>query len=262
MGGAALNSARCAAFARKLLGNGEGVDYFGGVGVDERGAQLEKMSLEAGVTVNFDKKQDVETGACAVLVKGQDRTLCANISAAGKYDKAHLEANMAVLEQAKYLYTTGFFITSNFEALMHMAKYCNDNNKPMCFNFSAPFLCDFFNDQVEKALECADYVFCNEDEAASFGKKHELDGTDLKEVCKKMATWPKTNTQRPRVAVVTYGAKPVIVVQHSAEGTTLNEYPVPQLSAEQVVDTNGCGDAFVGAFLASQVAGKSLEESI
>merc|ERR1711885_64501 len=106
---------------------------------------------------------------------------------------------MAVLEQAKYLYTTGFFITSNFEALMHMAKFCNDN------------------------------------EAASFGKKHELDGTDLKEVCKKMATWPKTNTQRPRVAVVTYGAKPVIVVQRSAEGTTLNEYPVPQLSAEQVV---------------------------
>jgi adenosine kinase len=78
-----------------------------------------------------------------------------------------------------------------------------------------------------------------------------------------MATWPKTNTQRPRVAVITYGAKPVIVCTHSeADGTDLKEYPVPQLTTEELVDTNGCGDSFVGAFLASMVAGKSLEESI
>jgi adenosine kinase len=178
-GGAALNSARCAAFSRNLLGMAEGVDYFGGVGNDDRGAQLEKIALESKVAVNFDKSSSEPTGTCAVLVQGSDRSLCANIAAAGKYDIAHLQANMATLEQAKYLYTTGFFITSNFDALMMMAKHCNDNNKPMVFNFSAPFLCQFFNEQVEKALECADYVFCNEDEAAAFGTGHGLEGQPL-----------------------------------------------------------------------------------
>lgn len=48
-----------------------------------------------------------------------------------------------------------------------------------------------------------------------------------------MAKWPKTNKQRPRVAIVTYGPKPVIVCTHSEEaGTQMNEFEVPQLTKE------------------------------
>ena len=34
-----------------------------------------------------------------------------------------------------------------------------------------------------------------------------------------------------------------------SEEVELNEYPVPKVADEQIVDTNGAGDAFVGGFL-------------
>ena len=45
------------------------------------------------------------------------------------------------------------------------------------------------------------------------------------------------------------GSDPVVVV---SEGAT-SEFPVRDLTKEQIVDTNGAGDAFVGGFLAQYV---------
>lgn len=40
----------------------------------------------------------------------------------------------------------------------------------MGFNLSAPFLIQFELENVKNALKHADYVFCNEDESAEWGK--------------------------------------------------------------------------------------------
>ena len=65
----------------------------------------------------FYKDSGVQTGTCGGVVHEKERSLCANLSAACKYATSHLEANMAELENAKLIYTTSFFITSNNEAL-------------------------------------------------------------------------------------------------------------------------------------------------
>lgn len=77
---------------------------------------------------------------------------------------------MEVLEKAKILYTSGFFITSNFEALIEVGKYATMSNKPLGFNLSACFLIEFNTVQVNQSIEYADYIFCNEDEAKKFGE--------------------------------------------------------------------------------------------
>ena len=51
-----------------------------------------------------------------------------------------------------------------------------------------------------------DYIFCNESEAACFGKKNGW-GNDLKEVATKLAAWDKTNSKRPRCVVFTQGSE-------------------------------------------------------
>jgi len=66
--------------------------------------------------------------------------LCANLAAACKYSPDHLQANIAELEKAKIIYTTGFFITSSVESLLKVAQYATDKEVPMGFNLSAPFL--------------------------------------------------------------------------------------------------------------------------
>lgn len=39
-------------------------------------------------------------------------------------------------------------------------------------------------------------------------------------------------------------------------------YSVPKLSDDQIVDTNGAGDAFAGGFLAALSLGKTLDECV
>lgn len=146
-----------------------------------------------------------------------------------------------------------------------MGKYASDNDIPFGYNLSAVFLLQFELPTVLAALEHADYLFANEDEAAEFGKTQKMEeGVSLTEVAKVLAKWKKSNTKRPRVAIVTNGAKPVIVAINTpgSEDVQVTEYPVAELSKDQIVDTNGAGDAFVGGFMAQLYQGKELADCI
>ena len=263
-GGSALNSARACNFILKNQANENKVTYFGCIGKDEKGAVLEKDLQDNGITGNFDKNEDTATGTCAVIVVEKERTLCANLAAACKYSTAHLEANWDTLKNAKIIYSTSFFITSNVEALMKVAKYANENDIPLGFNLSAVFLLQFELQNVIPALECADYVFANEDEAAEFAKTQGMEGADLKDVAKALAKFKKNNTKRPRTAIVTYGSKPVIVAINTpgSDDVELTEYPVQALEKDQIVDTNGAGDAFVGGFMAQLYQDKDIKTCV
>ena len=145
-----------------------------------------------------------QTSICAILILDKERTMCCSLAAASKYPTSHFEANMDVLADAKILYTTSHFIFANNEVVMKVGQYASENDIPMAFNLSAEYTIQFALDKVTAALEHADYIFSNEHEAAEFGKSQGLQGEmDLKEVAKKLATWKKVNTKRPRVAVIT-----------------------------------------------------------
>jgi len=58
--------------------------------------------------------------------------------------------------------------------------------------------------------------------------------------------------------VFTQGDLPVVVCKDGK----VSEYSVPKLSDEEMVDTNGAGDAFVGGFLARYVLGDSVPECV
>ena len=64
--------------------------------------------------------------------------------------------------------------------------------------------------------------------------------------------------KRPRTVVITQGADDVVVA-FSDSPAEFRQFPVHTLSESQIVDTNGAGDAFVGAFLAYKVLGKPLK---
>ena len=74
------------------------------------------------------------------------------------------------MKNAKLIYSTSFFITSSPESLREVGKFASDNNVPFAFNLSAVFLLQFELANVLGALEHADYIFANEDEAAEFAK--------------------------------------------------------------------------------------------
>lgn len=78
----------------------------------------------------------------------------------------------------------------------------------------------------------------------------------MKEIAKLIANEAKVSPG-PRTAIVTQGSKPVLVAKTNDSKVT--EFPVPQLTDEQIVDTNGAGDAFTGGFLSQFLQDKPLE---
>lgn len=117
-GGSALNSARACgwSFMKETPGKGV-VGYMGSIGKDLRGEALRDDVKKSNVKAYFQVQEDGDTGACAVVVHGKERALCAHLGAAVKFTTAHLEQNFEAVRQASHVYATGFFITTNAKAL-------------------------------------------------------------------------------------------------------------------------------------------------
>lgn len=81
---------------------------------------------------------------------------------------------------------------------------------------------------------------------------------DTKEVALKAAALPKVNGKRERMVIITQGSKATMVAYKGK----VQEFAVPPVPAEEIVDLNGAGDSFVGGFLAKFVQDKSLEEAV
>jgi len=202
---------------------------------------------------------NVSTGTCAVLVINKERSLVATLSAANNYKKEHFDSKeiQEVVHKAKFFYSTGFFVTVSPETLIDLGKYAKQSNKPFLFNLAAPFLINFFWDgKMEVVLHYADVVFGNEDEAATLGKRFNW-GTDLNEIALKLSTFHKEG-DKPRLVIFTRGASETIVC---LEGRIQSFKPI-KCKPEEIVDTNGAGDSFVGGFLSRYVQNKPLEECI
>eukprot|EP00622_Pseudochattonella_farcimen_P004570 FR739972.1.p1 GENE.FR739972.1~~FR739972.1.p1 ORF type:complete len:152 (+),score=18.62 FR739972.1:2-457(+) len=124
-------------------------------------------------------------------------------------------------------------------------------------NLSAPFLVQFFQDQMAAALPYCDFVFANESEASTFGELKAW-GDDIGKIALKIAALPKASGTRPRVVVITQGPNPTFV---ACQGKIMT-FPVEPLPSELLLDTNGAGDAFVGGFVAYMIKGENLSECV
>lgn len=123
-------------------------------------------------------------------------------------------------------------------------------------------------DSINKIIQYADFVFCNEDEAKVYAEVMEFTYTDLMEVAEYIAMKPKIHrSSTPRTVVITQGSMPVLVAvadQNENGGKVIKSLSqaVPSIETDKIVDTNGAGDAFTGGFLSAIIMGKSIKEAI
>jgi len=255
-GGATQNSTRVAQW---ILGKPNVTAYMGCVGDDDNRRILEEKAKEAGVNVKYQVCSK-PTGRCAVLITDQNRSLVTKLDAANEFTVSHLEdeANWAVVDAAKVVYSAGFFLTVSVDSMLKVAKNCAARDKTYCINLSAPFLCQFFKDQMASVLPFTDIVFGNETEAAAYAEFNNIETRDVAEIAKKIAMLPKENGSKGRLVVITQGEGPVIAVDKGEVKT----FPVSPLDKTEIVDTNGAGDAFVGGFLAQWVLGTGLDVAV
>lgn len=234
--------------------------FFGCVGNDEYARKLEEKARADGVHVVYQVNESEPTGTCAVALTGHHRSLCANLAAANTFTIDHIDEpkNRQILNDAKYFYVTGFFLTASAETVQAIAVHAHANNSTFLMNLSAPFLAQFYKNDLIAALTYADIVFGNEVEALTFSKEENFGTDDLREIALKICELPKQNENRRRVTIITQGKDPVLLAQNGK----IVEVPVDKLADDEIVDTNGAGDAFVGGFLAQYIQDKSLETCI
>lgn len=140
---------------------------------------------------------------------------------------------------------------------MKIGAHAVENKKTVIMNLSAPFIVQFFWDQLNAALPFTDILFGNESEAEAFGEKMNW-GKDIPTIAQNIAAMPKSSGFRCRTVVITQGMDPTIVVQNGIVKT----FPVEPLPQELLKDTNGAGDAFVGGYLSELVKGSDLDKCV
>jgi adenosine kinase len=107
-----------------------------------------------------------------------------------------------------------------------------------------------------------DYLFGNESEAIAYSESHDLKTTSIPEIAKHLALLPKVNTARPRVVVITQGAEPTIVAIAQDGKVDVSEYSTAKIPDEEIVDSNGAGDAFAGGFMGELILGGNVEKCV
>ncbi|KAH8119804.1 Ribokinase-like protein [Phellopilus nigrolimitatus] len=259
-GGASQNAARGAAY----LLPPKSVVYTGCVGDDVLAEQLKAANEREGLTDAYLVKKGEKTGACAVVITGHQRSLVTTLRAAEKFELAYLSspAIAPLVEGAKFFYVEGFFLTHGIESVLYIAKKASEGGKVFVLNLSAPFIPQFFKVQVEQVLPFCDIVIGNESEAEAWAEATgQSDKTDLRKVAQALALTPKSNPSRARTVIITQGPKSTIVV-NAAEGAEAKTHSVDALKPEEIVDTNGAGDAFAGGVLGALVSGKTLDDAV
>jgi len=254
-GGSVQNSLRVCQW---VLQNPNVTIFFGCVGDDNYAQILENKARSDGVNVRYQITEKEATGTCAVLITGTKRSLCANLGAANLFTLDHVkkDENWKFVENAEYYYISGFFITVSPQTILHIANYACERDRYFMMNLSAPFICELFKQPLKETLPYIDFLFGNESEAVTFSKHcMDLNTEDLKEIAYAISNLPKKNPNKKRIVIITQGYLPVIVLYNDQ----LTEFAVEKLEPEQICDTNGAGDAFVGGFLAQFIQKKPIE---
>lgn len=256
-------SGQCTArLAQWLLPKGSTV-YIGCIGKDERGAILRRAAESDGLVVEYMEVDGDPTGICAVLLNGDNsRSLVAQLGASSRYEKEHLleEALQQHIDRARLVYITGFFLSTSPSTINHMAAIAHQHGKTFAMNLSAPFLSHVFREQMLEALPYVDILFGNADEARAFAEANQLGTTDTREIAQTLANWERRSSKRERLVIITHGSDPTILARTGS--SDIESFPTPHIPSEEIVDTNGAGDAFVGGFISKFILAKPIPECI
>lgn len=138
--------------------------FFGCVGEDKYSDILLEKATQDGVNVQYQFCRDTPTGTCAVLITGTQRSLCANLAAANSFTVDHLKSaeNEKYLQNAEYFYISGFFLTVSLESILTVAKHALSKDRLFMMNLSAPFIPQFFKDNLDQVMPYIDILFGNE----------------------------------------------------------------------------------------------------
>ncbi|EZG73072.1 adenosine kinase [Gregarina niphandrodes] len=252
-------------------------------------ASVMKETAESipGLRCYYDVSAEEPTGTCAVSIAKENRSLCTRLGATAKLGKQYVESLESVWRTAQVVCVTGFFVTADGPSMRRVASTAHEAGRTLVLTLSAPFIVDMFTADVKFCAKLANiligneseweafrnanacktvqdamtcWTLSNQDTTTEFGPKRDEVLTTGSDVDHPPTEHPVSalpasglpDTQSPspalRLAVCTRGDQDTWVTLLTQDGPVSATFPVPPVS--DIVDTNGCGDAFLGGLIA------------
>jgi sugar/nucleoside kinase (ribokinase family) len=153
------------------------------------------------------------------------------------------DIDLDALQAARFAYIEGYLVTSatGRPAAIKVREQAKKSGVSVALSLSDPAIVKFFKDGIVEMIgDGVDLLFCNEAEAMAY-----TDTNSLQDACEALQ---QVSTQ----FAVTRGSKGARLF----DGT---QYIDVSGEAVKTLDTNGAGDMFAGAFLASLTRGKDFK---
>jgi sugar/nucleoside kinase (ribokinase family) len=226
--GAALIGASCA--------------FMGSIGDDEEGSRYVTQTESAGVKTFLRKHRALTGHAITFITPGGERTFATHLGAAVNLSEDDVDdkaiADSRILHVEGYLLEPPMLRTAAIRA-MRTAKM---SGGAVSVDVSDPGLVARMGDSLKDIIrEFADILFMNEEEARAFTGKDEDDAA-------------RDAGKIVQISIVKLGARGSII---ASEGALIQIPPFPA----KVVNTNGAGDMYAGAFLYGCAKGMTLESA-
>lgn len=187
------------------------------------------------------------TARCLILVAPDgERTMNTSLAAAHYLPESAIDAEM--IANARYLLIEGYLWdpAEPRAAIKKAMAIARQTDCKIVFALSALYLMDLYRDDFMALIDdgMIDVLFCNEEEVAALVPGQPVDA----------------------VIALLAAKVPVLVVTRAERGAMAiageERAEVPAEPIDRVVDTTGAGDTFTSGFLAGQLQGRSLSDSL
>ncbi|WP_201533553.1 adenosine kinase [Psychrobacter ciconiae] len=223
------------------------------VGDDAQGQfYLEDLNQAGVATSKKSIHQGGVTGSCVVAVTHDgERTMQTYLGTSSEICADNVDFD--ALTQAGWLYLEGYLAMSESiqPAMTQLRQQAGLHSTKIAVSFADPAVVKFAKDGLLNMLgNTVEVIFCNSEEARLFTDKPSLKAAAdaLLEYC--------------NIAVITDGANGALIAQKAAQNPNLEPvfFDIPTPVVHNVIDTNGAGDNYAGAFLFGLSQHYSLHE--
>lgn len=199
---------------------------------------------QAGVsyTTTNHTNNILPTAKCIVLVTPDGkRTMSTCLGISSCFDSKKI--NLDCISNTDYIYIEGYMVTDNNDIILTILNKAKELNKKIALSLSDPWVSSTFKTTLLSWCKTpVELIFCNDQEALAFTNTKTID--DAKEKLKSY-----TNK-----FVITCGADGALIY----DGKDCINIKAPQVN---VIDTNGAGDIFAGAFLHRLIQNNTFKQA-
>lgn len=190
------------------------------------------------------------TGTCVVAITDDgERTMQTYLGTSSEITADNVDFDALI--HADWLYLEGYLAMSESiqPAMTTLRQQADSHNAKIAVSFADPAVVKFAKDGLLNMLgNKVEIIFCNSEEARLFTGEEQIKAT------------ARTLLDHCRIAVITDGANGALIAQKADNDAEVTFHEIATPSVGDVIDTNGAGDNYAGAFLYALAQNYSLPE--